>query len=51
MLQAKRADVKTIILPDANRRDFEDLPDFIREGIDAHFVKHYSEVFQVAFPQ
>ncbi|KAL5482071.1 hypothetical protein EMCRGX_G022352 [Ephydatia muelleri] len=50
-LAAKRADVKTIILPDANRRDFEDLLDFIREGIDAHFVKHYSEVFQVAFTQ
>lgn len=49
-LAAKRADVKTIILPDANRRDFEDLPDFIKEGIDAHFVKHYSEVFKVAFP-
>ena len=47
IVQAKRADVTCIILPDANRRDYDDLPDFIKEGVEVHFVKHYAEIFDV----
>lgn len=47
--QAKRAGVHCIILPEANKRDFDDLPDFVREGVEIHFVKHYSEVFDILF--
>lgn len=49
-IAAKRADVSCLILPEVNKRDFEDLPDYIREGLEVHFVSHYSEVFDIIFP-
>lgn len=49
-MQAKRSDVSCIILPEANQRDFEDLPDFIKEGMETHFVNHYDQVFDIIFP-
>ena len=36
-----------LIFPKQNRKDFDELPDFIRQGITAHFVDHYSEVFDL----
>ena len=49
-IAARRADVTCLILPEVNRRDFNDLPDYIREGLEVHFVSGYSEVFNVIFP-
>ena len=49
--QAKRADVTCIIFPEANKRDVEELADFIKEGVEFHFVKHYSEVYDIIFDQ
>ena len=47
--QAKRSDVNCVILPDGNKRDFDDLPEFIREGVEVHFVTDYREVFDIIF--
>lgn len=44
VIAARRVKIYDLILPDANRRDFEDLPDYIREGVSATFVKEYPEV-------
>ncbi|MCB1735065.1 MAG: endopeptidase La [Gammaproteobacteria bacterium] len=49
VIAARRTGVMELILPDANRRDFEELPEHIREGIQAHFAKHYRDVYQVVF--
>ncbi|CAG5059067.1 unnamed protein product [Parnassius apollo] len=51
IIAAKRVGVNCVILPEDNRRDFDDLPSFIREGIDVHFVNEYEEVFKIAFDQ
>lgn len=48
---ARRSELKTLIYPNANRRDFEKLPEYIRNGLTVHFVDHYDEVFKIAFPQ
>ena len=32
-----------------NKKDFDDLPDYLREGLDVHFVKTYPEVYKIAF--
>ncbi|XP_019849448.1 PREDICTED: lon protease homolog, mitochondrial-like [Amphimedon queenslandica] len=48
-IAAKRSDISCIILPEANKRDYEDLPDYIREGLEVHFVGHYSELFSIIF--
>jgi ATP-dependent Lon protease len=33
-----------MILPEENRKDYSDLPDFITEGIEVHFVSEYQQV-------
>lgn len=50
VVAAKRAGVKILIFPRENLRDYEELPDYIRKGLTAHFVDHYDEVFNLAFP-
>lgn len=47
-IAARRSDVKTIIFPSANRRDFDELADNVKEGLDVHFVEDYSQIFDVA---
>uniref|UniRef100_A0A8C2V594 Lon protease homolog, mitochondrial n=3 Tax=Chinchilla lanigera TaxID=34839 RepID=A0A8C2V594_CHILA len=50
MIAAKRAGVTCIVLPEENKKDFYDLADFITEGLEVHFVEHYTQVFDIAFP-
>ncbi|KAL3866563.1 hypothetical protein ACJMK2_043851 [Sinanodonta woodiana] len=49
-IAAKRSGVTTIILPEDNKKDFSDLPKFITEGLEVHFVSHYEQVVKIAFP-
>jgi ATP-dependent Lon protease len=49
VIAARRAGVMELLLPDANRGDFEDLPGHISKGMTAHFVKHYREVVPIIF--
>ncbi|XP_073960462.1 lon protease homolog, mitochondrial isoform X2 [Choristoneura fumiferana] len=51
IIAAKRVGVNCVILPEENRRDFEDLPSFIKEDIDIHFVNDYEDVFRIAFDE
>lgn len=48
-IAAKRSNVKIIILPEENKKDFDDLPKFITEGLEVHFVSDYSEVYKLVF--
>lgn len=48
-IAARRAGLDTLIFPNENRKDYEDLPDYLREGIEVHFVKEYSDVYKIAF--
>lgn len=41
--------MKTVIFPSANKRDFLELPAHVKEGLEVHFVDHYSEIFTLAF--
>ncbi|KAL8170787.1 hypothetical protein V2J09_022591 [Rumex salicifolius] len=50
-IAARRSDVKTLIFPSANRRDFDELADNVKEGLDVHFVDHYSQIYDLAFDQ
>ena len=47
---ARRAGLKTIIMPKDNIRDYDELPEYIKKGIKTHFVENYDEVFHIAFP-
>lgn len=46
---ARRNGIKRLILPQANRRDYDELPDHIRAGITVYFVQHFTEVADIAF--
>ncbi len=48
LLAARRAKIKTVILPGPNERDLEDLPKEVREDLSFVFVDNVSEVFEVA---
>ncbi|CAA6654399.1 unnamed protein product [Spirodela intermedia] len=48
-IAARRSGVKTIIFPSANRRDFDELAENVKEGLDVHFVDTYSQIFELAF--
>ncbi|HPU90401.1 MAG TPA: endopeptidase La, partial [Spirochaetota bacterium] len=48
-LAAKRAKVKTIIYPKENKRDFDELPDHIRKGVDARFVNYFDDVLKIVY--
>ncbi|XP_023674624.2 lon protease homolog, mitochondrial [Paramormyrops kingsleyae] len=50
-IAAKRAGVTCIILPSENRKDYSDLPDYITEGLEVHFVEHYRQIYDVVFPR
>ncbi|QEP44120.1 endopeptidase La [Ectothiorhodospiraceae bacterium BW-2] len=51
VIAARRIGIVELIFPEANRGDFEELPDYIRDGITAHFAKHYREVAAIVFEQ
>jgi Lon-like ATP-dependent protease len=50
-IAAKRVGVNCIILPAENKKDFADLPSFITEGLEVHFVEHYRDVYKIVFPE
>ena len=48
-IAAQRAGIKRIIFPKANKRDFDDLKENLRDGIEAHFAEQYEQVFEIVF--
>ncbi|XP_070498834.1 lon protease homolog, mitochondrial isoform X1 [Chironomus tepperi] len=48
-IAAKRSNVKYLILPDENKKDYDDLPKFITDGLEVHFVSTYKEVYELVF--
>ena len=49
IIAAQRSGITTVILPNANKRDFDDVPDFIRRELTVHFVENYRDVHSVVF--
>jgi ATP-dependent Lon protease len=45
---ARRVGITNLIFPEDNRRDFEELEDYIKEGITAHFASYFDDVLRVA---
>ena len=46
---ARRQKITTLILPDANRGDYDELPEYLKSGLTVHFAKQYGDVYQVVF--
>jgi len=48
-IAAKKAKVKTIIYPFENKKDFDELPGYIKKGLDAYFVNYFDEVLKIVY--
>jgi ATP-dependent Lon protease len=48
-IAARRAGLKILIFPDENEKDFQELPDYLKEGLEVHFAREYRDVVGIAF--
>ena len=48
VLAAHRAGVKTVVVPADNKKDLEDIPEFIQKDLEFVFVKHMDDVLRVS---
>jgi ATP-dependent Lon protease len=51
LIAARRSQVKTLIFPKNNKRDYAELPAYLKKGLKVHFVETFDEVMRVAFPK
>lgn len=49
VIAAKRVKIDHLILPQANKADFDDLPEILRKGLEISYVKEYPEVAKLIF--
>lgn len=50
VLAAKRAGVDCIIVPGENRKDIADLPQYIVDGLEVHYVDRFEQVAELVLP-
>jgi ATP-dependent Lon protease len=51
VLAARRSGIRTILLPEANRKNLEEIPKALRKDIRLEFVEDIRDVFRLAFRQ
>ncbi|MCQ2380269.1 MAG: hypothetical protein MJ025_05045, partial [Victivallaceae bacterium] len=49
MVAALRAGIREIIMPEENRKDYNELPDAVKNGMKFHFVETWQEAEAIAF--
>ncbi|WP_175652276.1 endopeptidase La [Pseudomonas sp. Marseille-P9899] len=49
VIAARRQKIFELILPEANRGDFQELPDYLKQGLTVHFAKRFGDVAKVMF--
>ncbi|MEB0039691.1 endopeptidase La [Pseudomonas sp. MH10] len=49
VIAARRQKIHELILPEPNRGNFEELPEYLKEGITVHFAKRFADVAKILF--
>ena len=49
VIAARRQKIKSLILPEANRGDYDELPDYLKSGMKIHFAETFSDVYEALF--
>ncbi|AEF53821.1 endopeptidase La [Marinomonas posidonica] len=49
IIAAKRSKINEVILPEPNRRDFDELPESVKDGMTVHFAERFADVEKVVF--
>ncbi|EJK50574.1 hypothetical protein THAOC_30393 [Thalassiosira oceanica] len=48
VMAARRAGIRTLVLPADCKRDFDELADYLKDGLGVHYAREYSDVYQTA---
>lgn len=49
LFKAKRVGVNCVILPEENKKDYNDLPKYITDGLEVHFATTFEDVYRICF--
>ena len=49
VIAARRSHISELLLPEANRGDFEELPDHLKDGLTVHFCRRFRDVYAAVF--
>jgi len=49
IIAARRVGCKYLIFPEANKKDFDELPDYLKKGLNVDFAGSYEDVYKLAF--
>ena len=49
IMAARRAGITELVLPAENQRDFEEIPEYLKDGLGVTFAKDYEQVYEAAF--
>lgn len=49
VIAARRIGIFELIVPKDNEKDFDELPEYIKEDITMHFVDYFEDVLAVAY--
>ncbi len=49
VIAARRVGLETLIFPEANEKDVDELPDHLRKGLTFHFARDFGDVYRWAF--
>lgn len=50
VIAARRQGISELILPEENRRDYDELPNYIKSGMKVNFASLYDDVYKAMFP-
>ncbi|XP_015437175.1 PREDICTED: lon protease homolog, mitochondrial isoform X2 [Dufourea novaeangliae] len=50
-IAAKRVGVNCVILPEENKKDYNDLPKYITDGLEVHFATTFADVYRICFAE
>jgi ATP-dependent Lon protease len=49
-IAARRVGIKELIFPKDNKQDYDELADYIKEGLTVHFADYFQDVLTIAYP-
>jgi len=49
VIASKRLKIMELLLPEANSGDYNELPEYIKQGMKIHFVSHFDQVADIVF--
>ena len=50
LIAARRSKIKTLIFPEDNLRDYDELPAYLKKGLKVHFVEYFEDIFKIVWP-